>query len=340
MSAALTEFEHAFFIGNYMSGILYGVQLVMFFVTLRALFHSKNHWHSNSTSRSRFFFALYITTLTLLLTIDITVNSVWGEKMWIEGRNGVGGVPGFIGTQTSVWYQTLGSTSVVAMIFMGDALLLFRLFVIYGSRFTIIVVPGLAYLAALALAIIELVIAGEPGGNFFHGKAASFGVPYYALTISLNVIVTLLICFRLWKLGSVVSKALGRESAKMYTSVASILVESAAPYSMVGLMFLVPYALGSGTAIGFGQVWAKLACIAPSLIVLRVVTGRAWGRQVVTQAESGMEFGQGLRQQKGLSTGVNVELHSRVHSEGNTTVNGNTSAAEKWNVSTKSFESR
>lgn len=44
----------------------------------------------------------------------------------------------------------------------------------------------------------------------------------------------------------------------MYTSVASMLIESALPYTAVGIMFLVPYALGSGTAIGFGQVWAKL----------------------------------------------------------------------------------
>lgn len=43
--------------------------------------------------------------------------------MWIEGRELPGGVPQFFATQTSVWYQTLGSTSVVAMIFMGDAFL-------------------------------------------------------------------------------------------------------------------------------------------------------------------------------------------------------------------------
>lgn len=61
--------------------------------------------------------------MLLLLTIDISVNAVWGEQMWITFRDSAGGVLGFIVTETSVWYQTLGSTSVVAMIFMGDALL-------------------------------------------------------------------------------------------------------------------------------------------------------------------------------------------------------------------------
>jgi hypothetical protein len=45
----------------------------------------------------------------------------------------------------------------------------------------------------------------------------------------------------------------------MYTSVASMLVESAAPYSVFGIMFLIPYAMGNPIAISFGQVWAKIA---------------------------------------------------------------------------------
>lgn len=45
-----------------------------------------------------------------------------------------------------------------------------------------IILPILVYLAAFSLAIIELVIAGEPSGNFFGARAASFGVPYYVLT--------------------------------------------------------------------------------------------------------------------------------------------------------------
>lgn len=110
-----------------------------------------------------------------------------------------------------------------------------------------------------ALAIIELVLAGKPNGNFFHGKTINFGTPYYTLTIAFNIFVTAFIIFRLRKLGKAVSNAIGEDSARMYTSIASTLIESAAPYSLVGIMFLVPYALGHGTAIAFGQVWAKIA---------------------------------------------------------------------------------
>ncbi|KAF8167189.1 hypothetical protein B0H34DRAFT_4215 [Crassisporium funariophilum] len=320
MASALSLFEHSFYIGSYMSGILYGVELVMYFLTLQGLFRKGNH----NSPRSRRFFALYSTVLVMLLTIDISANAVWGEQMWITFRDAPGGVPAFIGTQVSVWYQTLGSTSVVAMIFMGDALLLYRLYVIYGSNIWVVVFPILAYLAAFSLAIIELVLAGKPGGDFFHGQTINFGTPYYTITICLNIIVTILICARLIKLGKAVSKALGKESARMYTSVASMLIESAAPYSLVGIMFLIPYAMGSGTAISFGQVWAKL-----TLIVLRVVTGRAWGREVISQAESNVQF-------VGRSTGI--ELGSHGYSSHGTTL-GEASAPEKWNASSKSLSS-
>lgn len=87
-------------------------------------FSTMKHLSRSSLLRSRRrFFALYSTALLLLLTIDISCNAVWGEEMWIKGRNHVGGVPGWFAKEVSAWYQTLGSTSVVAMIFMGDALL-------------------------------------------------------------------------------------------------------------------------------------------------------------------------------------------------------------------------
>ncbi|KAF5352622.1 hypothetical protein D9756_006262 [Leucocoprinus leucothites] len=277
--------EHAYYIGNYMGGILYGVEIVMYFSTL-------NHLAKNSSlapSRKRFF-AIYSTVLLLLLTGNIATNSVWGEIMWIQGRNHPGGVPGWFVEEVSVWYQTLSTTCVVGMIFMGDALLLQRLFILWDGNWWIMIFPIIAYLAGFAMAMIELVIAGKPGGNFFGGHIINFGLPYYAITIGLNIIVTALICFRLLRLSRAISRVLGKESSYMYTNVMALLVESAAPYSIVGLMFLIPYGLGSDTFIGFGQVWAKLTCLCPQLIVLRVVSGKAWKRRMVTQAETSVLF--------------------------------------------------
>ncbi|KAJ3511540.1 hypothetical protein NLJ89_g4045 [Agrocybe chaxingu] len=197
--------------------------------------------------------------MILLSTIDVACNAVWGESMWITDRNIPGGVPAFITTKVSIWYETLGSTSVVASVFLGDALLLFRLYLIYRRRRVVVAFPILAYLVALALAIQQVVISGEPNGDFFGPKAIHVA-------------------------------ALGAENAKVYTGTVAILVESAAPYSVLGIIFLIPYALQSGIAILFGQLWSKMSGIAPQLIILRVVNGSAWHDEMNTHAETALAF--------------------------------------------------
>lgn len=93
-----------------------GIELMMYFSTLR-------HLRRRALRRLSWkFFFLYSTLLFILVTIDMATNAVWGEIMWIDKRESPG-VPAFILEDLSVWYQVLGSTTVVAMVLMGDALL-------------------------------------------------------------------------------------------------------------------------------------------------------------------------------------------------------------------------
>lgn len=330
----LFVFEHSLYVGNYISGILFGISLVLYLATMRGLLQKSM---TQTSAKARRFFAIYSTILFLLLTIDVAINAIWSQLAWINGRDHPGGVLGYIGENMAVWYQTFGSTTVVAMIFMGDALLLYRMYIIWSQNIYVLIVPILAYFAALSLAILQLITAAMPGSaSLFGGKAVNFGVPYYSITISINVLVTLAICYRLGRLSKAVSRALGHQNAHMYTSVASMLVESAAPYSIVGIMFLVPYARGSQTALAFGQVWAKLTCLCPQLIVFRVISGKAWQKETVTRAESSVFFnGSGPR---GNASGFELR-QATAYTTHNTTLGGNVS--EKWDGerSTKSLRS-
>ena len=93
----------------------------------------------------------------------------------------------------------------------------------------------------------------SPGGFFFGHKAINFGTPYYSLTISLNIIVTLFIVYRLRSMAGTVRATMGEEAAKLYTGIAAVLVESAAPYSVMGIILLVPYARDSLISVALGQ---------------------------------------------------------------------------------------
>jgi len=238
-------------------------------------------------------YVYYSTVLLVLLTIDISTNAVWGQQMWITFRDRPGGVPAFIATEQSVWYETLGTTSAIALICLGDALLIYRCFILWASNYMIIVIPVLVYLGDLALGILVLISSGTPGGKFFSGKAVDFGTPFYSMAIALNIILTMLICGRLLHISRWVRKTLGHDASDLYTNVMSIMIESALPYSLCGIMFIIPYVRGSDTSIAFAQMWGKFTCISPQLIVFRVVTRKAWSRDTVNQAVSAIEFNSG-----------------------------------------------
>ncbi len=109
-----------------------------------------------------------------------------------------------------------------------------------------------------ALGILELYLSGKPNADFFVGKAMQLGTAYWASTISLNVIATLIICGRLTYLGRAIEAARnvkGGKAAVRYTGTVSMVVESALPYSMAGLAFLVSFGIGSDLSVMFGAFY-------------------------------------------------------------------------------------
>ncbi len=88
------------------------------------------------------------------------------------------------------------------------------------------------------------------------------GTAYWASTISLNVIATCIICSRLTYLGRAIEAARnvkGGEAAVRYTGTLSIVVESALPYSMAGLAYLVSFGIGSDISIMFCAVYVMFS---------------------------------------------------------------------------------
>ncbi|KAG2124887.1 hypothetical protein DEU56DRAFT_826461 [Suillus clintonianus] len=83
----------------------------------------------------------------------------------------------------------------------------------------------------------------------------NFTFPYFFFELAVNIIVTILIVLRLYHYRLHMKQALlGPEHVAENTSVASMIVESAAIYSTFSLLFLVPFATKSPVANVFLQV--------------------------------------------------------------------------------------
>jgi len=150
-----------------------------------------------------------------------------------------------------------------------------------------------------------------------NGKIARVAVPWVSLSVGLNVIVTSMICLRLLQMRALARETLSPEMSKMYTSVAAMLIESAAPISIVGTGLIIVAAQNGPLISSFVLVWSVfcvesesshaqvtsmpganltdlclLFCqsLSPQIIILRVAMGRGWLKQTADDISTALVF--------------------------------------------------
>jgi len=86
------------------------------------------------------------------------------------------------------------------------------------------------------------------------------GIQWISLSVSLNIIVTSMICFRLLRMRALLRQVLGpATSSGMYTNIAAMLIESAAPFSIIGIGLLVTSVHDGPLLFAFAFVWTMFS---------------------------------------------------------------------------------
>lgn len=104
------------------------------------------------------------------------------------------------------------------------------------------------------MAILFAIETASPNG-LFSQTTASFALPYFAISLSLNVVLTCLIVSRILMYQRSSRVVLGSDYGKHYTSIWTMFVESAALYTICGILLLTTF--GPGNPIN--QIWLGLA---------------------------------------------------------------------------------
>ncbi|KAF7330295.1 hypothetical protein MVEN_02467400 [Mycena venus] len=269
--------ERSWYIGNTCFAILYGIQMCMFVMSTYFLSTS------SKADKSRYIYIGYSATLLVLITIAMAANLFFGQMMWIEHRDFDGGPVAFFGANITAWYNTFGTAADVTANILGDALMLYRLYVFWSSSsIWIITFPALLFLASTAMGITATVQSGLPGNNFFI-TVVPLTTPWLVLTIVFNIITTGMIAARLFLISRSMRGVLSKERADVYTGVIAILIESAAPFSLLGIGYIITYVRNDPEALWFADVWGAFVSLSPQAIILRVAMGSAWSKKTVTQ---------------------------------------------------------
>ena len=97
--------------------------------------------------------------------------------------------------------------------------------------------------AYLVMGTLWTLQSSEPGLSLYSQLPMAYGTSYYVISLSINIMLTILITIRLLMYRRIVTASLSAGHAKHYLSLAAILVESAALYSVLAIMFIVTYAI-------------------------------------------------------------------------------------------------
>jgi len=89
--------------------------------------------------------------------------------------------------------------------------------------------------------------SSQPGLSFYSALPLVYGTSYYAISLGSNIVLTVLIMARLLIYRRTITRSMGlsTEHTRDYTSLATIVVESASLYSVFAILFLITYGINN-----------------------------------------------------------------------------------------------
>lgn len=265
-------------VGGLVETVLYGFVIVLFFRCMNALLDPmKGTIKWGLAAHTMAMFALV--TVATAITLHIQAIS------YIDGREFPGTPdsppPGPLGYQGHIYSDAISVVSNVAFLlnnWLADGLLLYRCYIIYAKNYWVVAFPGLMYLACVVLGImLTYYQVVQTNSTTQDSVAVNLGTPYYSLSLSLNVLLTIIIVIRLFRHRKEIKDALGYRvtNGSLYDAIILMFIESSALYAATFLMFIGPWGTGSWVAGIFFPILIETQAIAPFLIILRVANRSA-----------------------------------------------------------------
>ncbi|KAJ7355387.1 hypothetical protein DFH08DRAFT_954873 [Mycena albidolilacea] len=300
---ATIEYERNFIAGDVVVGTAYGIQLLLW--TNCAIFLWKRRRHG----RQPMLLLFYMTAMLLIESLFVAVQARTVQFIYIDNRNYPGGPWAFfLNSQTAainvIFYATL-----FLLTFLSDLLVLWRCWVIWAASgrhkvaWAVITFPIILLLASFAMGTMWTLESSHPQLSMYSALPMAYGTAYYAISLSVNIILTFLIIGRLVSYRRTLLESLPADLATHYISLATVIVESAALYTVFAILFLITYAINHPT----NQVWLAVASgcqqIANLLIIYRLAEGSAWQQNTLSTKTASIHFKTGTNHRP-LSTNI------------------------------------
>ncbi|KIJ62435.1 hypothetical protein HYDPIDRAFT_114550 [Hydnomerulius pinastri MD-312] len=239
MSSQEIPLDFAAIISTVLEGVLYGISLVMFGGTLWALGYGRLKSEINRSM------ALIAALLTILSTIHLAIDIKRLQDGFITYRDTIPGGPeaffADVKQETFVFKNAVYSIQTL----LGDAVVIYRCYVVWQSR-SIIILAVLLWFAVAATSVgflYNIAHATVYAEIIFVLNTGTWITSFYALTIATNVLSSTLLAYRIWTVSRGIPTPVRVTQRRTKTRlILRVLVEAAILYTLTLFAVLMCFA--------------------------------------------------------------------------------------------------
>ncbi|KAI0044749.1 hypothetical protein FA95DRAFT_1608276 [Auriscalpium vulgare] len=250
--------------------ILYGVHIVTFGNAVRVLLFRKRR----AARRPYLIVATFLFMLFGTLFVAFSFQYVLDAYGWVGGRGGKS-----LPQQRSIFVPDLLTFQLASQVLTGDAMLIYRCFVLHQRNWLVVVLPILCWLGTAGLGIFCVYDAATLKVDKMVGDTQLEPIIILALslTLTINIFCTCMIVYKILRMRRRVLDILpGNIKPKLpYARVITIIVESAAMYTAFAVLMFVLELLRSNIAYMVYQTTVQIVGIAFNVITIRVDQGES-----------------------------------------------------------------
>ncbi|KAJ2923941.1 hypothetical protein H1R20_g13148, partial [Candolleomyces eurysporus] len=216
----LTRVDAKSMFGNLcLSLIVVGIHLFMAIYGLSVFLETRD-----DLKKGRRLYIVISFIITGLASLNASLEAAWVFKLIFESTSPLDYLDHTVDAFNS-WEQHASFASITAMVY--------RCYIIWKDHWWVSIPPTLTCLTALALGIFD----GYKKMPNVANDSARYTSAVTILTVSTNVMVTSMILFYLIRARRGLSKVLPSRDLKLYTGVVALLLESALPLAIFGIMY-------------------------------------------------------------------------------------------------------
>ncbi|OCH89304.1 hypothetical protein OBBRIDRAFT_794426 [Obba rivulosa] len=208
--------------------------------------------------------------------LNVSVDAFTNVEVWTTGDIS-------LFTKESAWMQLVKNVDISIQLFIGDAVLSYRCWVVYDRRWFFIV-PSMILLAGYTVAAVFLVTASaraDTSSGINSTQLQRITSSQIALTVAVNTVTASLIVFRIWRVNRTVRMYTRGQSKLQYTM--RVIVESGLMYTATAIITLGTAVSRSAAVYITSDCLVQITAITFNLIIIRFDYNLASRSQVHTE---------------------------------------------------------